>query len=542
MRLFRQFLLYAALLSAGLLPSMAAAQNQPVALPALGEVGDLSLADERRLGARIVGDLFASGDVGSDVLLEQYIDNIWQALYAAGIEHGDISPEMAQQLAWQVLLINEANVNAFALPGGYLGVNVGLIAMTDDVHALASVLAHELSHVTQRHIARIISLRKQNAPWLLAAMILGSLAVTHDTGLANAAILGGQAAAAQSQLNFSRDMEREADRHGLQVHNLAGFDAAGFARMFEQLQHVNRLNDDGSFPYLRSHPLTTQRIADMQLRLADLRAPARGLRQADWLDADVHKLLRARAQVLVQTRQDSLQAWVDQAAKPAPANNKPVLRYQGALAAAALHQYPLAWQWLEQLSASAMANGKLPNHALTRLFQVSAAQAWVAMPQANRPAAFNGQGMAHVAAQLLQHYAGAPASDKRSYRSELLSAAAAAGVSSWQTWASVQDQADQMLRLWLVDHPADAQAWQVAANLAQAMRQPLRALRAQAEYAAQTGQLEAAKDRFMAAQALANHGAASQGAANDEQEAAIVAVRLQQVSSAWRTQQLEDKR
>ncbi|UFS55795.1 M48 family metalloprotease [Comamonadaceae bacterium M7527] len=180
------------MLVGSLLSGAAHGQDQQVPLPALGEVGDLSLGDERRLGARIVGNLYASGDVGTDVVLEQYIDNVWQALYAAGIERGDISPEMAQQLAWQVLLINDASVNAFALPGGYLGVNMGLMAMADDVHALASVLAHELSHVTQRHIARMISLREQNAPWLLAAMIVGSLAVTHDTGLANAAILGGR--------------------------------------------------------------------------------------------------------------------------------------------------------------------------------------------------------------------------------------------------------------------------------------------------------------------------------------------------------------
>ena len=533
MHLFHRYVVCAALLMGLLLSGAAHAQDQQVPLPSLGEVGDLSLGDERRLGARIVGDLYASGDVGTDVVLAQYIDNIWQALFAAGIERGDISPEMAQQLAWQVLLIDDAGVNAFALPGGYLGVNMGLIAMADDVHALASVLAHELSHVTQRHIARIISLREQNAPWLLAAMIVGSLAVTHDTGLANAAILGGQAAAAQSQLNFSRDMEREADRQGLQVQNLAGFDAAGFARMFAQLQNVNRLNDDGAFPYLRSHPLTSQRIADMQLRLVDLRPPARGLLQADWLDPDVQAFMRARAHVLVQTRQDSLQAWVDLAGKQAAGNNNPVVSYQGALAAAALQQHALAWRWLEHLSARVPASNK----ALTALLQASAVQVWVGMPPANRPASFNGEAMAQLSMKLLQHFAGASASVRRSRRSELLSAAAAAGVSSWQTWAAVQDQADQLLRLWLVDHSTDAQAWQIAGNLAQAMRQPLRALRAQAEYAAHTGQLEAAKDRFMAAQAFAN-----QHPSNNDQEAAIVAVRLQQVATEWRAQQADNQR
>lgn len=532
MYLFHRRVVWVALLCGSLLSGVAAGQDQQVALPSLGEVGNFSLGDERRLGARIVGNLYASGDVGTDVVLAQYIDNMWQALYAAGVERGDISSEMAQQLAWQVLLINDASVNAFALPGGYLGVNMGLLAMAKDAHALASVLAHELSHVTQRHIARMISLREQNAPWLLAAMIVGSLAVTHDTGLANAAILGGQAAAAQSQLNFSRDMEREADRQGLQVQNLAGFEAAGFARMFEQLQNVNRLNDDGAFPYLRSHPLTSQRIADMQLRLADLRPPRRGLLKADWLDPDVQMFMRARAQVLVQTRQDSLQAWVDLAGKQVAGSIKPVVAYQAALAAAALQQHGLAWQWLERIGVRAAASNK----TLHALIQTSALQVWVAMPPADRPALFNGEAMARLSMRLLQHYAAAPEKIRRSYRSELLSAAAAASVSGWQSWAAVQDQADQLLRLWLVEHPLDAQAWQVAGQLAQAMRQPLRALRAQAEYAAHTGQLEAAKDRFMAAQALANQQQ------NNEQEAAIVASRLQQVATEWRTQQADDQR
>ena len=538
MRLFYSLLLSCTLLLTGFYANAAQAQDHQTGLPSLGDVGGLSLGDERRLGARIVGDLYAGGDVVDDAVLAQYIDNMWQALYKAGVERGDVSPEMAQQLAWQVLLINDAGVNAFALPGGYLGVNLGLVAMANDAHALASVLAHELSHVTQRHIARIISLREQNAPWLMAAMILGSLAVTQDTGVANAAILGGQAIAAQSQLNFSRDMEREADRQGLQIQNLAGFDAGGFARMFEQLQNVNRLNDDGSFPYLRSHPLTSQRIADMRLRLADLRPPAKGLLQADWLQPDVQQLMRARAQVLAQTRQDSLQELVD-LAKATPAGSASLVSlYQAAMAAAALQQHSLAWQWFEQLSARAPSS----DSALQRLLLASALQAWASMPSDQRPAAFNGKALTSVVQQLLTNVSTASAELRRAHRSNLLTAAAAAAVSSWQTWAKVQDQADQLLRLWLVDNPTDASAWLVASNLAQAMREPLRALRAQAEYAAHTGQLEAAKDRFMAAQALANQNTYGSLDRGNEQEAAIVAVRLQQVANDWRQQQLDNKR
>jgi predicted Zn-dependent protease len=149
--------------------------------------------------------------------------------------------------------------------------------------------------------------------------------------------------------------------------------------------------------------------------------------------------------------------------------------------------------------------------------------------------------------------------NKRGYRSDLLSAASVAGTlranananasgdATFNSKATVayavsrdtQHMADQALRLWLVDHPADAYAWQVAAHVAQALGQPLRALRAQAESAAHTGQFEAAKDRFMAAQAMANRQAAVGN--SDEQESAIVSTRLSQVANALRQQQLDDK-
>ena len=541
------------------------AGSPQVALPSLGETGNLSLSDERRLGARIVRDLYASGNVASDVLLAQYVDNIWHSLYTAAVDKGEVSPEMAQQLAWQVLLINDASVNAFALPGGYMGVNMGLIAMANDAHALASVLAHELSHVTQRHIARIMNMREQNAPWLMAAMVLGTLAVTQNSELANATLLGGQAVAAQRNLNFSRDMEREADRQGLQVQNLAGFDAAGFARMFEQLQHVNRLNDDGAFPYLRSHPLTSERVADMQIRLRDLPPPAAGLLRADWLAPSVQSFMRARARVLAQTRQDTWQAWVD-VAHTAPTSGADaerqswVARYQGALVAKQLQQHDQAWRGISALALSvqtSMDNKKNQpgDTTLQRVITNSALQMWVDMP--TKPQDLNGKPIDQVVQASLQAMAQTALANKRGYRSDLLSAASVAGTVRANTNASgdatlnskatvayavsrdTQHMADQALRLWLVDHPADAYAWQVAAHVAQALGQPLRALRAQAESAAHSGQFEAAKDRFMAAQAMANRQVAVGN--SDEQESAIVSTRLSQVANALRQQQLDDK-
>jgi predicted Zn-dependent protease len=177
-----------------------------------------------------------------------------------------MTPELLERFAWKIFIGRDRSVNAFALPGGYLGVHLGLISVVNTQDELASVMAHELSHVTQRHIARSIGDQARMTPWLIGAMILGMLAASKSAQGAQAVIVGGQAMAAQSQLNFSRDMEREADRIGYGVMSEAGFDTHGFVTMFGKLQQAAGLNDSGAFPYLRSHPLSSERIADMQAR------------------------------------------------------------------------------------------------------------------------------------------------------------------------------------------------------------------------------------------------------------------------------------
>src|SRR5665811_1929888 len=197
----------------------------------------------------------------------------------------------------------DRTVNAFALPGGYLGVHLGLIAVVNSRDELASVLGHELSHVTQRHISRLIAKQGQQTPWLIGAMILGALAASRNADAGNALMVGGPAVAAQSQLNFSRDMEREADRVGYGVMTSAGFEAQGFVSMFDKLQQASRLNDNSAYPYLRSHPLTTERIADMQARQAP------GVAGSDPIALTLeHAMVAARAAVLANPGVDALRA------------------------------------------------------------------------------------------------------------------------------------------------------------------------------------------------------------------------------------------
>src|SRR5438874_12574513 len=167
--------------------------------------------------------------------------------------------------------MRDHSINAFALPGGFVGVHTGLLTAADTESALASVLAHEISHVTQRHIARMLGQQQQLQMPMLAALAAAILLGRARPDLASGAAAAAQGAAVSQTLAYSRDFEREADRVGLQAVGAAGFDPRAMAAFFEKLQRSTRVSDDGSLPgYLRSHPVTTERIADVQNKAAGL--------------------------------------------------------------------------------------------------------------------------------------------------------------------------------------------------------------------------------------------------------------------------------
>ncbi|MBA2673409.1 M48 family metalloprotease, partial [Ramlibacter sp.] len=298
-------------------------------LPTLGDSSDMTSGAERRLGEKIARELFRDPDYIDDPVVVDYVQGIWQTLLAAARVRGELTAELDERFAWQVLLGKDRTINAFALPGGWLGLHLGLVSVTGSRDELASVLAHELSHVTQRHISRLISQEKRQTPLMIGAMILGAIAASKNAQAGNAIMAGSQALAIQNQLNFSRDMEREADRIGLGVLTQAGFDPQGFVAMFEKLQQAQRLNDNGSFPYLRTHPLNTERVAEMQSRqqLASKHPAPPGF-------TFEHALLAARARVLSNGGVDALRGYLSEADTPA-ARNQGAARQAGALYAAA---------------------------------------------------------------------------------------------------------------------------------------------------------------------------------------------------------------
>lgn len=473
-------------------------------LPALGDGAEMSTSAERRLGDRIARSLYRDPDYIDDPVLGEYVQGIWQRLLQAARQRGELLPELEAAFAWDVALGRDRSVNAFALPGGYLGVHLGLIAVVNSEDELASVLAHELSHVTQRHIARMVGRQSAQGPWVIAAMILGALAASANPQAASAMIAGGQAVAVQGQLNFSRDMEREADRVGYGVMTQAGFEPQGFVSMFEKLQQANRFNDSGAFTYLRSHPLTTERIADMQAR-------QQLLPQAPPVQLTVtHALLAARARVLSNGDVESLRAAVaeasgDQFGKLPPARQAGVL-YAAALAASSQRDFAQAARLHARLQT--MVQG--PTQA-QRLVQLLGAELLLAAADPKR------------AGELLGGAAATPAR-----RSELFLWARA------MTQAGQAASATQQLRPWVTEHPRDAQAWQLLSAAYMAQGQTLSGVRAEAEAYAARFDYEAALNRFKAAQDVAR-----QGGKIDHIEASIIDTRTRQLESLVREQALE---
>lgn len=497
-------------------------------LPALGDGSDLSTAQERRIGDGIARDLYRDPAYLDDPVLMDYVQAIWQPLLAASRLQGNLTPELDERYAWRLLLFREQSVNAFALPGGYLGVHLGLLAMVDSRDELASVLAHELSHVTQRHIARMMSKSSKQTPWLIGAMVLGMLAAGRSPDAGGALMVGGQAVGVQSQLNFSRDMEREADRIGLSVNNQAGYAPEGFVAMFNKLQQEARLNDSGAFPYLRTHPLTTERIADMQQRMPGTVSP-RPAASVQLLDA----WMAARAKVLISPNALTQQTWQALADDP-DLGTKSWLQqlathYGTTLAALNVRDIVAARRALARLqSAVAKAASEQPDRVDANVrVQLSWLDAEIQIAA--------GDLTPQARASMFTALAGAPIHAASSRRPALLlRSQLAMQINTPQALS----QAAQELQAWLAQQGADALAWQTLSQVHEAARQPLRALRDAAEAQVAYQNLDAAVDRLRAAQELMRRMGSSASAA-DQIDASIIDTRFRQITALVRARARE---
>ena len=554
----------------------ASAQNR---LPTLGDPAseDFSIATERQLGDAIMREIRADPDYIDDPVLLEYLQALFQPLVAQARVRGNIGPDVDARLAWEPFLVRDRSVNAFALPGGFIGVHLGLIAMTASRDELASVLAHELSHITQRHIARSIANSKRQSLLSLAAMVVGLLAASRagssSIDAANAAVVGSQALAVQGQLNFSRDMEREADRVGFALLSGASYAPGGMAAMFEKLDQSSRLNDSGGFPYLRSHPLTSERIGEARARLGPSEPsrlgpsepsrlgpsadPARTgaadplpLRAATPVAASPvaatpvaasispleHTAAQARSRVMMDARFDALRRWqaLDGDRVSTSVADKLLSAYESALASTLLRD----WARADLSIATAFS--------LVRAAPSAAAtdDPKVAHPDARAERAVTllqvqsllARGAVAKAVRALEPIAGDGS------RPVLLLAAqaalAAAAVSSPPPAAAADSlrQRAAELQTWVALNPRDSLAWTALSQVEERLAQPLRAIRADAEARVALGDLSGAADRLRAGQRRARSGGAV-----DFIDVSVIDARLRDIELQRKKNEVDEK-
>ena len=231
-------------------------------LPDLGDVAqvDISPQAERQIGGSIFREIrLREPSYLDDPEVAGYLNRLGMRLVAH-------SGEARQD--FQFFVLRDSTLNAFAMPGGYIGVHTGLITAAQSESELASVIAHEISHVTQHHLARMVGKQSQAQLVSMLALAVAVLAARSNSELATGAMVAGQAAGLQSQLNYSRDFEREADRVGINLLESSGYDIRDMGSFFERLQNFGRLYENNAPVYLRTHPLTTERIADMGNRIS----------------------------------------------------------------------------------------------------------------------------------------------------------------------------------------------------------------------------------------------------------------------------------
>ena len=287
--------------------------------PSLPELGDpsqavLSGVQERKLGEAVMRQIRASGAYLFDPEVNGYLNELGNRLVTA---------IPGAPFDFEFFAMADSSINAFALPGGFVGVNTGLILLTQNESELASVLGHEISHVTQHHIARSILNQRDAMLASLAALAAAVLAsrskASNSADMASAAVASAQGLAIQSQISFTRQNEEEADRIGFQRMYAAGFDPGAMATMMERLQRASRFVEGNAPAYLRDHPVTYQRIAEAQAR-----ADSKPFRQVpDSLD---FQMVRALLKSYEGTPKDAVVFFEDAIAEK-KYNNEVAVRY-----------------------------------------------------------------------------------------------------------------------------------------------------------------------------------------------------------------------
>lgn len=233
-------------------------ENSRNQLPEIGVVASdaITLDKEKVVGDVIMRQLRGQAPIVQDPVLQEYIQGIGNRL----VIHADNT-----KFPFKFFMINNPVLNAFAFYGGHIGVHTGLIAASSSESELASVLAHEIAHVTQRHIARRVQMQQRSSPLQIASLIGGLLLAIADAEAGIAAVQASSAASQQASINFTRNNEQEADNIGIEILYRAGFDPQGAPSFFDKLLAQTR-GRSTQLAFLQTHPLPQDRVAQTTTR------------------------------------------------------------------------------------------------------------------------------------------------------------------------------------------------------------------------------------------------------------------------------------
>ena len=231
-------------------------------LPDLGDYSETVIGahEEGIIGTQILQQVYQSDSVINDVEIEDYLYNLTNKLVKASDYSGS---------GIKFFIVNDPSINAFAMLGGVIGVHTGLILSANSESELASVLSHEVAHITQRHVARMIGKLQKDSFKSYLGLGLALLLARSNPELARGALAASQALGIQTVLDFTRENEKEADRIGIKILHKAGFDVRGSTDFFKTLQKGNRYTVGAAPSFLRTHPITSERISDIEDRLTE---------------------------------------------------------------------------------------------------------------------------------------------------------------------------------------------------------------------------------------------------------------------------------
>jgi predicted Zn-dependent protease len=293
--------------------TLSALEIDKIDLPEMGDSAGtlISPEEEKKLGEAFFRSLHSQIEINQDSEIQDYIQTIGKKL----VSHSD-----TPSYPFHFFVVMDNNINAFAGPGGYIGVNSGLILMTDAESELASVMAHEIGHVTQRHLYRSYEASSRLSIPMMAATLGAILLGSQSPQAGQAAIMAIQAGSVQFQINFTREHEEEADRVGMQTLSLSTYDPRAMPTFFERLQQSTRYSGQNVPEFLRTHPVTASRISDSRGR-------ADNYPYKQYPDSLSYQLIKTKLQVLLANDSNEIRAILQARLKQGLQEQRTVAQY-----------------------------------------------------------------------------------------------------------------------------------------------------------------------------------------------------------------------